>query len=64
MRAIGAIGGAIHRQAFLLASGDCFLALGCVLLASVAYRAVEIRRASWFLQFWICGSDPSLSPAV
>ena len=36
MRAIGAIGGAVRRQAFLLAYGDCFLVLGCVLLASVA----------------------------
>jgi MFS transporter, DHA2 family, multidrug resistance protein len=34
MRAIGAIGGAVRREAFLLAYGDCFLALGCVLLAS------------------------------
>jgi len=33
-RAIGAIGGAVSRQAFLLAYGDCFLILGCVLLAS------------------------------
>jgi DHA2 family multidrug resistance protein len=34
MRAIGAIGGVVRRQAFLLAYGDCFLVLGCVLLAS------------------------------
>lgn len=34
MRAIGAIGSAVRRQAFLLAYGDCFLTLGCVLLAS------------------------------
>jgi MFS transporter, DHA2 family, multidrug resistance protein len=34
MRAIGDIGGAIRRQAFLLAYSDGFLALGCVLLAS------------------------------
>jgi DHA2 family multidrug resistance protein len=34
MRAIGAIGGAVRRQAFLLAYSDCFLALGCVLLSS------------------------------
>jgi DHA2 family multidrug resistance protein len=34
LRAIGAIGGVVRRQAFLLAYGDCFLALGCVLLAS------------------------------
>jgi DHA2 family multidrug resistance protein len=33
-RAIGAVGGAVERQAFLLAFGDCFLVLGCVLLAS------------------------------
>lgn len=34
MRAIGAVGGVVRREAFLLAYGDCFLALGCVLLAS------------------------------
>jgi DHA2 family multidrug resistance protein len=34
MRAIRAAGGAVQRQAFLLAYGDCFLILGCVLLAS------------------------------
>ena len=34
MRAIGTIGGVIRRQAFLLAYSDCFLVLGCVLLAS------------------------------
>lgn len=34
MRAIGAISGAIRRQAFLLAYSDCFFVLGCVLLAS------------------------------
>ena len=28
MRPIGAIGGAVRRQAFLLAYSDCFLALG------------------------------------
>jgi DHA2 family multidrug resistance protein len=32
MRAIGAIGGLVRREAFLLAYGDCFLAPGCVLL--------------------------------
>ena len=36
MRAIGAIGGAVRRQAFLLAYSDCFLVLGCVLLASAS----------------------------
>jgi len=36
MRAIGAIGGVVRREAFLLAYSDCFLALGCVLLASAA----------------------------
>jgi DHA2 family multidrug resistance protein len=36
MRAIGAIGGAVRREAFLLVCIDCFLVLGCVLLASVA----------------------------
>jgi MFS transporter, DHA2 family, multidrug resistance protein len=35
-RAVGAIGGAVRRQAYLLAYGDCFLVLGCVLLASGA----------------------------
>jgi DHA2 family multidrug resistance protein len=34
VRAIGALGNAVRRQAFLLAYGDCFLTLGCVLLAS------------------------------
>ena len=34
LRAIGAIGGLVRREAFLLAYSDCFLALGCVLLAS------------------------------
>ena len=33
-RAIGAAGGIVRRQAFLLAYGDCFMILGCVLLAS------------------------------
>ena len=34
MRAIGAIGESVRREAFLLAYSDCFLALGCVLLDS------------------------------
>jgi MFS transporter, DHA2 family, multidrug resistance protein len=34
VRAIGAIGGVVRRQAFLFAYSDCFLVLGCVLLAS------------------------------
>lgn len=34
MRAIGAIGGLVRREAFLFAYSDCFLVLGCVLLAS------------------------------
>jgi len=34
LRAIGAVGGAVRREAFFLAYSDCFLALGCVLLAS------------------------------
>jgi DHA2 family multidrug resistance protein len=34
LRAIGAAGGAVQRQAFLLAYGDCFQVLGLVLLAS------------------------------
>jgi DHA2 family multidrug resistance protein len=34
MRAIGAMGAAVRRQAFLLAYSDCFLVLGCVLLSS------------------------------
>jgi DHA2 family multidrug resistance protein len=34
MRAIGAMGGAVRRQAFFLAYSDCFLILGCVLLSS------------------------------
>jgi MFS transporter, DHA2 family, multidrug resistance protein len=36
MRAVGAIGGAVRRESFLFAYGDCFLVLGCVLLASAA----------------------------
>jgi DHA2 family multidrug resistance protein len=36
MRAIGAIGGTVRRQSFLLAYSDCFLVLGCALLASAA----------------------------
>jgi DHA2 family multidrug resistance protein len=36
MRAVGAIGGLVRREAFLLAYSDCFLVLGCVLLASAA----------------------------
>jgi len=36
MRAIGAIGGVVRRQSFLFAYSDCFLVLGCVLLASAA----------------------------
>jgi DHA2 family multidrug resistance protein len=34
MRSIGAVGGVVRRQAFLLAYSDCFQILGCVLLAS------------------------------
>jgi DHA2 family multidrug resistance protein len=34
MRAIGTIGAVVRRQSFLLAYGDCFLLLGCVLLGS------------------------------
>jgi DHA2 family multidrug resistance protein len=33
-RAIGGLGAAVNRQSHLLAYGDCFLVLGCVLLAS------------------------------
>ena len=36
LRATGTIGGVVRRQAFLLAYSDCFLILGCVLLASMA----------------------------
>jgi MFS transporter, DHA2 family, multidrug resistance protein len=35
IRAIGAIGGAVRREAFFLSYSDCFLALGCILLSSV-----------------------------
>ena len=45
MRAIGAIGGAVQRQAFLLAYSDCFLVLGCVLLVS-AVALFFMKRAS------------------
>ncbi len=44
MRVIGAMGGAIRRQAFLLAYSDCFLALGCVLLSS-AIALFFMKRA-------------------
>jgi DHA2 family multidrug resistance protein len=36
LRAIGAIGSVVRRQSFLLAYSDCFLVLGCVVLASAA----------------------------
>jgi MFS transporter, DHA2 family, multidrug resistance protein len=45
MRAIGAVGGAVRRQAFLLAYSDCFLALGCVLLSS-AIALFFMKKAS------------------
>jgi MFS transporter, DHA2 family, multidrug resistance protein len=45
MRAIGAIGGVVRRQSFLLAYSDCFLILGCVLLASVA-ALLFMKRAT------------------
>lgn len=44
MRAIAAIGGAVRREAFFLAYSDCFLALGCVLLAS-AIALFFMKRA-------------------
>ena len=44
MRAIGAVGGAVRREAFFLAYSDCFLALGCVLLAS-AVALFFMKRA-------------------
>ena len=44
LRAVSAIGGAVRRQAFLLAYSDCFLALGCVLLAS-AVALFFMKRA-------------------
>jgi MFS transporter, DHA2 family, multidrug resistance protein len=44
MRAIGAIGGVVRREAFLLAYSDCFLALGCVLLSS-AIALFFMKRA-------------------
>jgi DHA2 family multidrug resistance protein len=34
MQAIGALGGVVRREAYLQSFSDCFLALGCVLLAS------------------------------
>ena len=36
MRAIGVVDAEVRRQSFLFAYGDCFLILGCVLLASAA----------------------------
>lgn len=47
MRAIGAIGGAVRRQAFLLAYSDCFLALGCVLLSSAFALFFMKKQVSW-----------------
>jgi MFS transporter, DHA2 family, multidrug resistance protein len=44
LRAIGAMGDAICRQAFLLAYSDCFLVLGCVLLSS-AIALFFMKRA-------------------
>ena len=44
IRAIAAVGGAVRRQAFFLAYSDCFLALGCVLLAS-AIALFFMRKA-------------------
>jgi len=44
MRAIGAIGGVVRHEAFLLAYSDCFLVLGCVLLAS-AIALFFMRKA-------------------
>jgi DHA2 family multidrug resistance protein len=44
MRAIGTLGGLVRRESFLLAYSDCFLALGCVLLAS-AIALFFMRRA-------------------
>ena len=44
MRAIGAVGGAVRREAFFLAYSDCFLALGCALLAS-AVALLFMKRA-------------------
>jgi DHA2 family multidrug resistance protein len=44
LRAIGAVGGAVRREAFFLAYSDCFLALGCVLLAS-AVALFFMKRA-------------------
>jgi DHA2 family multidrug resistance protein len=35
-RAIGVVGGSIRQQAYFLSFGDCFLALGMVLLASAS----------------------------
>jgi DHA2 family multidrug resistance protein len=35
MQALGAISGVVRREAYLQAFSDCFLLLGCVLLASI-----------------------------
>ena len=35
MRSVGLVGAIVRREAYLLAFSDCFLLLGCVLLASV-----------------------------
>jgi DHA2 family multidrug resistance protein len=41
MCAIDAIGTAVRRQAFPLAHSDCFVVLGCVLLASAVFVLYE-----------------------
>ena len=45
LRAVGAICSAVRREAFFLSYGDCFLFLGCVLLAS-AVALIFMKRAS------------------
>jgi DHA2 family multidrug resistance protein len=35
LRALGSLGGIVRREAFLQAFSDCFLVLGCVLVASI-----------------------------
>jgi MFS transporter, DHA2 family, multidrug resistance protein len=56
LRAIGAMGDTIRRQAFLLAYSDCFLVLGCVLLAS-AIALVFMKKSThlgcgWWTLMW------------
>src|SRR5260370_28534060 len=58
LRAIGAAGGAVQRQAFLLAYGDCFQVLGLVLLASaIALFFMKKTKISGLVGVHSCSSE-------